>query len=183
MVNPIEVTDRKIGPGYPCFIIAEAGVNHNGDAEMAHQLVDAAVRCGADAVKFQTFKTEQNITLQAPKADYQLITTGGEESQFEMVKQLELPDEAFRLLKDHSNKQGIRFMSTPFDLESVDLLDQLGVDIFKIASGEIINFPLVSRVAGKGKPIIVSTGMANLGEVDAVVRAIKAGRIGEYVFP
>ena len=125
MVSAIDIAGRKIGPGHPCFIIAEAGVNHNGDVEMAHQLVDAAVRCGADAVKFQTFNAERIITLQAPKADYQLVTTGREESQLDMVKRLELTEEAFRQLMAHTRQANIIFLSSAFDVESADLLQRL----------------------------------------------------------
>ena len=172
-MKAIEILGREIGPGQPCFIIAEAGVNHNGSLEMARQLVDAAARAGADAVKFQTFKAEKVIAPQAPKAAYQLQTTGTGESQLDMVKRLELSFDAFRELYVYCQDKGIRFMSTPFHEESVDFLDELNVAVFKVPSGEITNLPFLAHVARKGKPMIVSTGMSNLGEVEAAVRTIE----------
>lgn len=172
-MKAIEILGREIGPGQPCFIIAEAGVNHNGSLEMARQLVDAAARAGADAVKFQTFKAEKVVSPQAPKAAYQLQTTGASESQLDMVKRLELPFDAFRELYVYCQDKGIRFMSTPFDEESVDFLAELNVAVFKIPSGEITNLPFLAHVARKGKPMIVSTGMSYLGEVEAAVRTIE----------
>ena len=173
MVGELIVAGRKVGPGHPCFIIAEAGVNHNGDPQLAHRLVDAAVEAGADAVKFQTFTTERVISRDAPKANYQVETTGTEESQFDMVKALELPREAFAQLMAHCQERNILFLSTPFDHESIDLLAGLGVEAFKIASGEITNLPLLEHVARNGKPMFVSTGMANIGEVETAVRTIE----------
>jgi len=169
----VEVESRKIGPGYPCFIVAEAGVNHNGSVELARRLVDAAVEARADAVKFQTFKAERLVTPDAPKADYQLQTGGSGESQFEMLQQLELSLEAHRELFEHCRQRGILFMSAPFDEECADLLDNLGVAIYKIPSGEITNLPFLVHVASKGKPMIVSTGMSYLDEVNAAVRVIQ----------
>ena len=172
MVDEVIFGDRKIGNAHPCFIIAEAGVNHNGDLTMAHRLIDAAVEAGADAVKFQTFTTERVISRDAPKANYQVETTGASESQFDMVKALELPREAFAQLMAHCEERNILFLSTPFDLESVDLLAGIGVEAFKIASGEITNLPLLEHVARNGKPMFVSTGMANIGEVETAVQTI-----------
>lgn len=156
------------------FIIAEAGVNHNGSLELARQLVDVAAAAGADAVKFQTFIAEKVISPAAPKADYQLQTTGADESQLEMIKRLELPFEAFRELFAYCRSKNILFLSTPFDEESADFLDELGVAAFKLPSGEITNLPFLAHVAHKGKPLIVSTGMSSLGEVEAAVRAMTA---------
>jgi N-acetylneuraminate synthase len=173
MVDEFILAGRKVGPGHPCFIIAEAGVNHNGDIQLAHRLIDAAVEAGADAVKFQTFTTERVISRDAPKANYQVETTGSEESQFDMVKALELPREAFAELMAHCQERNILFLSTPFDHESIELLAGLGVEAFKIASGEITNLPLLEHVARNGKPMFVSTGMANIGEVETAVRTIK----------
>ena len=169
----ITVGSRLIGDGQPCFIIAEAGVNHNGRLEMAYKLVDAAVRSGADAVKFQTFKAHKVISACAPKALYQMQTTGEGESQLEMAKRLELPFEAFRQLDHYCRQQGILFMSTPFDDESAEFLAQLGVPVFKIPSGEITNLPFLARVARYGRPMIVSTGMSTLQEVETAVRIIR----------
>lgn len=173
MVATIDIAGRKVGPGQPCFIVAEAGVNHNGSLEMARQLVDVAVQAGADAVKFQTFKAERLVTPDAPKADYQLLTTDAAESQYEMVRRLELSEEAHRDLMAYCREQGILFMSTPFGEESADFLADLGIAVFKIPSGEITNLPFLTHVVGKGKPVIVSTGMAYLGEVEAAVSTIE----------
>ncbi len=179
--NTIEVAGRKIGPAYPCFIIAEAGVNHNGDLETALQLVDVAAECGADAVKFQTFNTDDGLTKDAPKADYQLRTTGAADSQYEMVKRLELSEDEFRQLKAHSKDKNILFLSTPFDHGSVSLLDRLGVDVYKVASGEIVNLPLLKDIASRGKPMFVSTGMSNLGEVETAVQSIQSQGNQEFI--
>ena len=170
----IALDDRSIGAGQPCFIIAEAGVNHNGDLALAHRLIDVARAAGADAVKFQTFKADQLVTLDAPKAEYQLQQTEAGESQYEMLKRLELSAEAFRDLQQHCREAGIRFMSTPFDEDSADLLSELGVTVFKTPSGEITNLPYLAHVARKGRPLIVSTGMATLGEVEAAVNTLRA---------
>ncbi|MBF0587754.1 MAG: N-acetylneuraminate synthase [Magnetococcales bacterium] len=163
----------KIGPGRPCFLIAEVGVNHNGDMTLARSLIDAARAAGADAVKFQTFKSEQVIAAEAPKAAYQKRSTGADESQLDMVRALELPDRAFAELQRHACDQGILFFSTPFDHHSVDLLATLEVPLFKIPSGEITNHPLLAHVARQGKPVILSTGMATLAEVDEAVRVLR----------
>jgi N,N'-diacetyllegionaminate synthase len=179
-IVPIEIAGRKVGPGHPCFIIAEAGVNHNGDPHMARQLVDAAIESGADAVKFQSFITEEVITPGAPKAEYQKETTGSVESQFDMVKRLELSPESHRDLKNYCDSRGILFMSSPFDVASADLLSQLDVAVFKIPSGEITNLPFLAHIAGKGKPMIVSTGMAYLSEVETAVHTIEKTGNREY---
>ena len=147
------------------FIIAEAGVNHNGSLEMAMLMVDAAAASGADAVKFQTFKAEKVIAINAPKAGYQKETTGADESQLEMVKKLELDETAHIRLQQHCRHKGIQFLSSPFDLESIDLLERLGLGIFKIPSGEITNLPYLRKLGAIKKRVILSTGMADLGEV------------------
>jgi N-acetylneuraminate synthase len=170
----LSIAGYEIGPGQPCFIIAEAGVNHNGDLTLAHRLVDAAAAAGANAVKFQTFKTERLVTTSAPKAQYQAETTGAAESQYDMLRRLELSPEAHRALLAHCGDAGILFLSSAFDEESADLLAALDVAAFKVGSGEITNWPLLEYIAANGKPVILSTGMAHLGEVDAAVRAIHA---------
>ncbi len=157
----------------PCFIIAEAGVNHNGDLALAKQLVQAAARAGADAVKFQTFKAAHLVTADAPQAAYQARNSGITESQFDMLKRLELPLEAFAELSRFCEAEGIQFMSTAFDEESSDFLAGLGMGIFKIPSGELTNLPLLRHIARHGRPMIVSTGMATLFEVHAAVDAIR----------
>ena len=177
----LEIAGRKVGPDSPCFIIAEAGVNHNGDLDLAHHLVDLAAESGADAVKFQTFKTERVISKGAPKAGYQLETTGSNESQFDMVKRLELPAEAFGQLMAYSQERNILFLSSPFDEESADLLAELDVAAFKVPSGEITNLPFLTHLARYGKPMIMSTGMANLGEVETAVHTIQQAGNQELV--
>ncbi len=169
----ISIQGHPIGTGHPCFVVAEAGVNHNGDIELAKRLVDVAADAGADAVKFQTFRADTLVVPDAPKADYQLQTTDSGESQYEMLKSLELSDEAHRLLLDRCNERGVLFMSTPFDEDSADFLDELGVPVFKMASPEITNLPFLAHTASKGKPMVVSTGTASIGEVEGAVRAIE----------
>ena len=148
------------------FIIAEAGVNHNGSLEIAFRLIDVAVAAGADAVKFQTFKAEKFITMSAHKAEYQKETTGADESQLEMVKKLELDETAHIRLHQYCQHKGIQFLSTPFDLESIDLLSRLELEIFKIPSGEITNLPYLRKLGALKKRLIMSTGMADLGEIE-----------------
>lgn len=177
----IDTAGCKIGPGQPCFIIAEAGINHNGDIELAKQLVGVAAEAGADAVKFQTFKADRVVSATAPKAEYQLRTTDVVESQLEMLQRLELSPEAHSRLWSYCQEQGTLFLSTPFDEESADLLDELGVPIFKIGSGEITNWPFLDYVARKGKPIILSTGMSYLSEVDEAVRVIRQAGCDQLV--
>jgi N,N'-diacetyllegionaminate synthase len=154
------------------FIIAEAGVNHNGSVELAKKLIDGAKAAGCDAVKFQTFIAEKAVSKNAEKAEYQKKLTGAEEGQLEMIKKLELSFEAFRELKKYCDLREIKFMSTPFDLESVDLLASLGVECFKVPSGEIVNLPLLRRVASCQKKVILSTGMAILEEVRAAINVL-----------
>jgi N,N'-diacetyllegionaminate synthase len=181
MVESIEIAGRVVGEGQPCFIIAEAGVNHNGDVNLAKQLIDAAVDAGADAVKFQTFKAENVVSPIAPKADYQLKTTAQNESQLEMVRVLELsPDDHFQI-KEHCADRNILLISTPFDEGSVDLLDDLDIPAFKVGSGEITNSPLLKYIAQKDKPVILSTGMSYLAEVDEAVRLIQAAGNGQII--
>lgn len=159
-------------------IIAEAGVNHNGKLELAKQLIDVAAEAGADYVKFQTFKTEKNISKTAKKAAYQIENTNNaEESQFEMVKKLELDEATHLTLINYCKQKNIKFLSTAFDHESVDLLDELGINVFKIPSGEITNLPYINKVASKKKPIILSTGMADMGEIEDVLDILYAFHI------
>ncbi len=147
------------------FIIAEAGVNHNGSIKLAKELIDVASDAGADAVKFQTFKAETLVSKSAQKASYQKETTDGKESQFDMLKKLELDVATHRELIEYCHAKKIIFLSTPFDLESIELLDSLGLEIFKIPSGEIINLPYLVAIAKLNKKVILSTGMATLQEV------------------
>jgi len=154
------------------YIIAEVGVNHNGSLELAKQLVDVAAECGADAVKFQTFKAASLVTKNAKQADYQITNTQKKESQFDMLQRLELSDNAHKELVEYCQWKNIEFMSTPFDLESIHFLNNLGVKRFKIPSGEITNYPYLKMVGGYNKEIVLSTGMANLGEVEAALNLL-----------
>ncbi len=148
------------------FIIAEAGVNHNGSLELAKQLIDVAAASGADAVKFQTFKAEKLVSRNAQKADYQKQTTDSKESQYEMIKKLELDVNTHHQLMNYCQKKNIMFLSTPFDHDSIALLNDLGLEKFKIPSGEITNLPYLRAIGKLGKEIILSTGMADLGEIE-----------------
>ena len=166
---------RGISTTSPCFVIAEAGVNHNGNLEMALKLVDIAAEAGADAVKYQTFKTEHIITRFAPKAQYHIETTGGDSTQswFDLLKSQELTPDMHRALIRRCEERGIVFMSTPYDKESVDLLDDLDVAIYKVASTDLDNVALLAHMARKKRPIILSTAMSNLDEVKASVAVIR----------
>ena len=155
------------------FIIAEAGVNHNGNIEIAKKLVDAAVLTGADAVKFQTFKANNLVLRQAPKAAYQKETTNQSETQYEMLKKLELTEDMHKELMEYCRDKGILFLSTPFDIESIHLLVELGLDIIKIPSGEITNLPYLREVGKQKKQVILSTGMSNIQEVKDAVQVLK----------
>ncbi len=157
------------------IIIAEAGVNHNGNYEMALRMVDEAKRAGADYVKFQTAKPELVISTFAPKAEYQKETTGDGESQLEMCKAIHLPLTDYKPLKDYCDKVGIGFMSTPFDLVSIDVLEPLNMDYYKIPSGEITNLPYLRKIAAKGRPVIMSTGMSELPEIEAAMKVLEDG--------
>ena len=158
------------------FVIAEAGVNHNGSLELALKLIDAAKASGADAVKFQTFRAEQLATRTAHKAAYQERTTSEAESQFDMLRRLELDATAHQRILQHCQDAGIQFLSSPFDIQSVDLLASLDIPIFKVPSGELTNHPFLRHIASKGRPVIVSTGMATLGEVEEAVEVLKYRR-------
>ena len=173
-MKPIEIAGRRIGPGHPCFVIAEAGVNHNGSTELALRLVDAAAAAGADAVKFQAFKAERVVSANAPKAEYQVAATGSGESQLEMIRRLELSPQAFSVVQSHCASRGITFLATPFDDESATLLEGMKVPLFKISSGEVTNLPFLTNVARMGRPIVLSTGMCDLREVEEAVRTIRA---------
>jgi N,N'-diacetyllegionaminate synthase len=161
------------------LIIAEAGVNHNGSIDLAVQLIDAAKASGADAVKFQTFRADRIATRSAEKANYQQRQAADGESQFEMLQRLELDAAAHRRLFDYCRKTAIQFLSSPFDIQSIDLLDTLEVPLLKIPSGEITNLPFLERIAAKGRPVILSTGMSTLGEVEEAVQVLRAGGVSE----
>ena len=170
----LRIGSRAIGEGQPVFVIAEAGVNHNGDPELARDLIREAKACGADCVKFQTFKAERIVTPAAPKAAYQLETTAREESQLAMLRKLELPTDEYPALMKACSEVGVEFLSTPYSVEDVEFLDVLGVNAFKVASGQVAEPPFLRVVASRGKPVLLSTGMATLAEVDEAVRAVRA---------
>ncbi len=156
------------------IIIAEAGVNHNGDINLAMRLIEEAARAGADYVKFQTFKAQNLVAINAPKADYQKAATSlsSAESQLEMLQKLELSlNDHIKLIK-HCQLNNIRFLSTGFDLESLDMLNKLGMDFFKIPSGEITNLPLLEKIAGFNKPVVLSTGMSTLEEIGSAIQVL-----------
>lgn len=165
----ITIENKKIGDGKPCFIIAEAGVNHNGTISLAKQLIDVAYEAGADAIKFQLFKTEKFVIPTAEKADYQKKNDSITTSQFQMLKKLEISETNFKKIVAYAKKKKIIFLSTAFDDESIDLLIRLDVPAFKIPSGEITNFPSMKKIAQQEKPVILSTGMSTLEEVREAV--------------
>jgi len=173
----VSIAGRPVGPGQPCFIIAEAGVNHNGDLDLAMRLVDEARKAGADAVKFQTFKASHLASGTAPKAAYQLRTTDAQESQQEMLRRLEFKPEWHAPVMARCRECGILFLTSPFDQPSLDFLASLTPEelpALKIPSGEITNPAFLRAAARAGRPIILSTGMSDLGEVEAAVRAIES---------
>lgn len=159
------------------LIIAEAGVNHNGDIAMAKRLIEVAAEAGVDMVKFQTFSADRLATTRAGKAQYQEQSTGEAESQHSMLRRLELSDEMHQNLIEHCRRHGIRFFSTGFDVPSLDFLIGLGLDRVKIPSGEITNLPYLRRVAEHGKPVILSTGMASLGDIESALAVLEEGGV------
>jgi N,N'-diacetyllegionaminate synthase len=169
-----EIAGRRIGGDAPCFVIAEAGVNHNGDVDLAHKLIDAAAEAGVDAVKFQTFDPDALAAADAPKAAYQVARTGAVESQREMLRRLVLPEDAYPSLMQHAVDRKLVFLSTPFDPKSAALLDRLQLPAMKISSGEVTNHPFLSLLAGLRRPLLLSTGMSDLDEVRAAVEVVRA---------
>ena len=160
-------------------IIAEAGVNHNGSMELAKKMVEKAKEAGADYIKFQTFQPEKLVSKYADKAEYQKKTTGSEESQLEMLKKLALTQEDFRELKEYCEQVGIGFISTPFDMDSIDFLEGLDMDFWKIPSGEITNLPYLIKIAQTGRPIVMSTGMCLMEEIEDAITWLKKSGVGE----
>jgi len=175
VVEAIEIAGKKIGPGQPCFIIAEAGVNHNGDMNLAHRLIDTAGEADADAVKFQSFVTDELVAHKAPKARYQIETTGDPGSQYKMLKSLELSADQQAELKAHCERIGILYLCTPYENTSIDILDRMEIAAFKIASTDTTNMPFLRYMATKGRPVILSTGMSTLAEVEQAVNTLHAG--------
>jgi len=180
VVAAFSIAGRAVGPfgrggSEPCFIIAEAGVNHNGERDTALALIDAAANAGADAVKFQTFSADRLVTPEAPKAAYQKASGRADESQLAMLKRLELDEEAHRALMRRCREKNIVFLSSPFDEQSADLLEALGVEAFKVPSGELTNHAFLGNLAARGLPLIVSTGMATMTEVADAAAVIRHG--------
>jgi len=173
-MRPVTVEGRRIGVDAPAWIIAEAGVNHNGDPALARKLVAAAAEAGADAVKFQTFRSAALVTAAAPKAAYQTRATTAGESQRAMLAALELDMPTHAELREHARKHGLTFFSSPFDEPSADALAALGVNAFKVPSGEIVNISYLRHLARFGKPLVISTGMATLDEVAVALDEVRA---------
>lgn len=157
-----------------CYVIAEIGVNHNGDVALAKKLIDIAVEAGADAVKFQTFFADELVTRSAEKAAYQVANTANNDSQYAMLKALELPEATLLEVHDYCEQRGIEFLSTPFSERAADLLSTVGVRAFKISSGDLTHLPMLRYIARLNKPIILSSGMANLSEIEEALAAIYA---------
>jgi N,N'-diacetyllegionaminate synthase len=173
-LKPFQIGNREVGLGKGTFVIAEAGVNHNGDLERAFDLIKLAKQCGADCIKFQTFKAKEIVTLKAPKAPYQLEVTDKKESQYEMLKKLELSVDQFREIKAKCQKVGILFLSTPYNFNDVDVLEALQVEAYKIASAQLTEHAFLEYVAKKHKPVILSTGMGTMKEVGEAVNVISS---------
>ncbi len=173
MSESFSIDNFQVGSGHPVFIIAEVGVNHNGNVNLAIKMIQEAARCGADCVKFQTFKAERLALRNAPKAEYQLKVTDSNESQIDMLKSLELPFEAYKKIIECCKQENVVFMSTPYNIEDVDFLDDLGVSAYKLASIHAVEPWFARYTAKKGKAIILSTGMASLDELRETLKAIR----------
>ena len=171
--NIIEIENHRIGENEPVFIIAEVGVNHNGNLQMAKKLIKEAAKTGADCVKFQTFKAERVVVNDAPKANYQLNTTAADESQLNMLKKLEMSMGSYKEIIACCKEHDVIFISTPYNIEDVDFLEELGVSAYKLASIHVAEPWFARYVAKTGKPIILSTGMATLQEIDETIKAIR----------
>ena len=172
--NNITIGKRIIGTNCPCFIIAEAGVNHNGSIELAKKLVDVAVAANADAIKFQTFKAEEEVTKVTPKADYQKLDKDNNESYFEMIKKLELNEYDHKYLMKYCKQKRIIFLSTPSEEKSAEMLNRLGVEAFKIGSNDIVTIPLLEMIGAYHKPMIISRGMATEEEIQEALDTVKS---------
>jgi N-acetylneuraminate synthase/N,N'-diacetyllegionaminate synthase len=172
-MRSIALTQKSIGPGHPCFVIAEAGVNHNGNVGLAHGLIDLAADCGADAVKFQTFEPDSLAASDAPPAAYQRSATAAS-TQHELLQQLVLPESAWTELAAHARERSLIFLSTPFDLASAEMLLTLGVPALKVPSGELDNVVFLESIATLGVPLLISTGMAFMDEVAQALDVVAA---------
>lgn len=175
MTGPVEISlgGRRVGDGHPCYVIAEAGSNHNRDLDMARRLIEVAAEARADAVKFQTFSGRTLYSSRAPRFDY--LAGVSDKSPAELLESLELPRHWQPVLAEHARECGIEFLSSPFDNEAVDELDQLGVAAFKVASFELVDLPLIRYIGERRRPVILSTGMATMGEIEEALEAARAG--------
>lgn len=180
-MKEIYISEKKIGPKNNIFLIAEAGINHNGDIEIAKNLIDLATDAKVDAIKFQTFIAENLASTTTLKAEYQKDSIKDNESFYEMIKKFEFSKEDFRLLKKYCVKRNIIFLSTPYDEVSVNWLEDLGVPAYKIGSGDLTNFPLIKHICLKSKPILLSTGMSTLKEVKDTVNFIKSNKVEDII--
>jgi N,N'-diacetyllegionaminate synthase len=180
-IHTVQMGPLCIGPGERVPVIAEAGVNHNGDMDTAHRLIEIAAEKQADAVKFQAFVTEEVITPKTPKAQYQVQTTGTDDGQFDMAKALELSPMQQAELKQHCERLGLTYLCTPYDAPSVDVLDEMDVVAYKVASTDVTNLPLLARMASKGRPVILSTGWSSLGEIEAAIMTLRDGGVDEKI--
>jgi N,N'-diacetyllegionaminate synthase len=181
-VQDILIDGKPVGPGKPCYLIAEAGVNHNGDLDRALTMVDVAAAAGADAVKFQVIHADGMVTRDAPMAAYQRRNLGGAaQTQYDMLKKLELPREAYGALQRRCRRRGVAFLATPFDAEGADLLAELEMPAFKISSGDLNNPALLAHVGAFGKPVILSTGMGTWDEVEAALGMLRHAGTAEIV--
>ncbi|UCH49816.1 MAG: N-acetylneuraminate synthase family protein [Betaproteobacteria bacterium] len=177
----VRIGNCRIGESEPAWIIAEAGVNHNGDLKLALELVHAAKECGADCVKFQTFRSERIVTTASPKAAYQLETTSASESQYDMLKRLELDETAFGRIAEECGRAGITFLSTPYSAQDVDLLESIHAPAYKIASALAVEPLLLEKVASTAKPVLLSTGMCTMQEVRGAVQTLRNGSCRELI--
>lgn len=180
-MNTFKIGNKPIGDKNQIFLIAEAGVNHNGDLSLAKSLIEVAVDANVDAIKFQTFKAERLLLKSTEKATYQKSTTNNQESFYEMIKKYELNEQEFTILKNYCEEKGLIFLSTPFDELSVELLDELNIVAYKVGSGDMNNFLLLKSICAKGKPILLSTGMATLEDVKVSILFIKSNKIKDIV--
>ncbi|MFW9938512.1 MAG: N-acetylneuraminate synthase [Candidatus Thorarchaeota archaeon] len=177
----IQIENKIIGKDSPIFLIAEAGVNHNGDITIAKKLIDLAAKAKVDAIKFQTFITEQLILKTTPKLEYQKNSMHDTEDFYKMLKKYELSRKDFKSLRNYCSEKGLIFLSTPFDKNSVELLEDLGISAYKVGSGDMNNFSLLKLICSKNKPILLSTGMANLKEVKESVDFIRLNKIEKLI--
>ena len=180
-LQPVRIGDKLVGPGHGVYVIAEAGVNHNGEVERAEAMCRAAKDAGADAVKFQVFRTDEFVSADAKQAGYQRRGSRGSAAQREMLRRLELSADDFRRLADTCNATDIEFLATPFDLASLALLCEIGVRAIKICSPELTDAPLLSKAASKGLPLIMSTGAAEVTEITEAVRRVHFGGCAELI--